>query len=136
MKLTAQRNIFLFSIKCTSERNWDWSHLFLNLFTYTLGLLLRCKNSSFESLNRQLFAIVVSQQIVNFQNMGASVYIWRCLIFGVNMKLKNTWGYARGFFSMRTVFVACTLQLVRLPLPFQSLDPCLLKIQDARLFTQ
>ena len=40
--------------------------------------------------------------------MGPWVYIRRCLTFGVKIKLRNIWGYAWGFFSMFTIFVACT----------------------------
>ena len=54
--------------------------------------------------------------------MVAWVYILKYLTLGVKIKSRNIWGYARGFYSMRTVFVACTLQLVHLP-SFQSLDP-------------
>ena len=60
------------------------------------------------------------------------VYIVRCLTFGVEIKLRNIWVYAWDFFSLCTVFVACMLYLVHLP-PLQSLDPCILKILDARL---
>ena len=64
--------------------------------------------------------------------MVAWVYILKYLTLGVKIKSRNIWGYARGFYSMRTVFVACTLQLVHLP-SFQSLDPYLLKILDVRM---
>ena len=103
-----------------------------NKAIYFNVVLLRCKNSSLECLNRQLFAIVFSLYKVNSQNMGAWVYTRRCLTFGVKIKLINIRGYTRIFFSVFTVFIASTLQLVHLP-PFQSLDACLLKIVDAHL---
>ena len=52
--------------------------------------------------------------------------------WGKDNKVKKHMGLCPGFFSICTQFVACTLQLVDFPL-LKSLDPCLLKILDARL---
>ena len=59
--------------------------------------------------------------------MGAWVYIRRCLTFGVKIKLRNIWGYARYFFLY--VYSICSLYLAACtfapiskfgPLPFKN----------------
>ena len=76
---------------------------------YLNGLLLRCKNSSFESLNRQLFAIVVSQiksELSGHERMGLYSEVFN--LWGKN-EIKNYVGFCSGFFF--NVFSICSLYL-------------------------
>ena len=47
---------------------------------------------------------------MNSQSKVAWVYIRRCLTFGIKVKLKNIWGYARDFFFFE--YSICSLYLV------------------------
>ena len=53
--------------------------------------------------------------------MGAWVYSLECLTFGVKIKLRNTWGYARGFFL--DVYSICTLAPISKFGPLPSTNP-------------
>lgn len=100
--------------------------MLLKLLTF-----LRCKNSSFEFLNHQLFATVVSQKSELSEHGCMALYSEVFNFLGKD-EIKK-------YMGLCSVFSICTFsffKLVRFSLyicTFQGLEPFLLKILDARL---